>query len=246
MNHTHPHLRERYRWPHPIWLWLVAALALILLLFLWSHSAAAQGQRGLNTMRVAITLQPDLRNGKVLYARACSSCHGRKGYGKEKSLTPAVAGQVNTYTIKQLVDSGEGDRSIAPMHRALAAAELTNATALANVAGYIASLPANQRPQRGPGSQLKLGMEIYSATCANCHGTDGSGNAEMFAPSLRGQHYTYLVTQMRQMAASHRYAVDPIVVRLLEALTLEQLTAVADTASRLPDLHLPAQPSSVP
>jgi cytochrome c553 len=197
------------------------------------RSAAAQNQRGLDTIRSAISLQADLANGKRLYARNCVSCHGRKGHGEERSLVPALAGQVSPYTIKQLVDVGEGDRNIIAMHRTLTAQDLTKPQALADVAGYVATLPINHRTRTGSGEQLALGTQIYDATCAQCHGRDGGGNPAWFAPSLRGQHYSYLLTQLRQLAAGHRYAVDPVVARLVEALSLEQLTAVADVTSRL-------------
>lgn len=153
----------------------------------------------------------------------------------EESLTPALAGQVATYTIKQLVDAAEGDRRISAMHRTLATQEMLNPAALANVAGYIATLKVNERPQSGSGQHLAMGVQIYALSCIRCHGVDGAGNSRTFTPGLRGQHYSYLLTQMRQLAASHRYAVDPAVARLLEALSLDQLTAVADVVARLSD-----------
>ncbi len=44
------------------------------------------------------------------------------------------------YTIKQLVDTAEGDRRISAMHGTLAAQELLSPATLANVAGHIAML----------------------------------------------------------------------------------------------------------
>jgi cytochrome c553 len=224
---------DRHRRPHPAWLWVAAVLALLLALVMWSFSAAAQNQRGMQTIKAAMSLQPDVRKGKVLYARQCASCHGGRGHGMEDSLTPALAGQVPVYTIKQLVDAGEGDRRISAMHRTLANQQLESPTALANVAGYIATLRVNTRATTGSGKNLVQGIKIYAATCVQCHGSDGGGKPQWLTPSLRGQHYSYLLTQMRQIATSHRYAVEPAVIELLEALSLEQVTGVADLASRL-------------
>jgi cytochrome c553 len=225
----------RWRWPHPLWLWSAITLVLLVALALWPGSAAAQNQRATTTIKAAISVQPDAAKGKALYARQCASCHGRKGYGVQKSLTPALAGQVATYTIKQLVDAAEGDRRISAMHSTLATQELLSPAALANVAGYIEMLEVNERPQEGSGQHAAKGAKIYALTCARCHGVEGAGNPSTFTPALRGQHYSYLLTQMRQLAASHRYAVDPVVIRLLEALSLDQIMGLADVASRLSD-----------
>jgi cytochrome c553 len=51
---------------------------------------------------------------------------------------------------------------------------------------------------------------------------------------LHAQHYSYLLRQARQLATGHRYSVDLPVLVVLEALSLDQLTAVADFISRLP------------
>ncbi len=233
----HPGHTARHRWPHPLWLW--TAITLALLAALWWHSAAAQNQRAMNTIKAALDEQPDVAKGKALYVRQCASCHGRRGHGVPKSLTPALAGQVSPYTIKPLVDAAEGDRRISAMHRTLATQELLNPAALANVAGYIAILAVNKRPQIGSGEHLAVGVKIYTSACAPCHGSEGGGTPSWFAPALRGQHYSYLLTQSRQLAASHRYAAEPVVIELLESLSLDQLSGVADVASRLSDPRHP-------
>lgn len=220
------------RWQHLAWV-LGAAAALFLILLLWYSAAAGQTQRSLDAMRSALSATPDLLHGRTLYRRECAACHGRKAHGNEAALVPALAGQVPAYTVKLLYDMGEGDRVNPRMDHTLASAGLLDATAIASVAAYVATLPINRRPKTGDGSQLEAGQRLYDKTCAHCHGVDGGGNAGWFVPSLRGQHYSYLLVQMRQLGTSQRYAVPPLVGHLLESMSLEQLSAVADATSRL-------------
>ena len=70
--------------------------------------------------------------------------------------------------------------------------------------------------------------------CAYCHGAQGGGNEAHATPALRRQNYAYLLMQMRQLAVGHRYSVDLEIAESLADLSLDQLTAIADYASRLP------------
>lgn len=213
--------------------WLLALAALLVVLAFWYTSAAAQTERSMDALHAALSVPPDVTKGKALYRRECASCHGRKAHGNETAMVPALAGQVPSYTIKQLLDMGEGDRSNLRMNHTLASEKLLAPAALANLAGHVATLPLNTRIKTGTGQQLERGQRTYAATCAHCHGPQGDGNAKWFVPALRGQHYSYLMTQMRQIGTSHRYAKPALAAQLLEAMSLEQLSAVADVASRL-------------
>ena len=53
-------------------------------------------------------------------------------------------------------------------------------------------------------------------------------------PGIAWQHYSYVLKQARRLATGHRYSVDLPAIVLLEALSLDQLTADADFVSRLP------------
>lgn len=218
---------------HAWWLGLLAAL-LAALLVLWARSAAAQTQRGLQIIERALKATPDRERGAALYRAQCASCHGKAAHGDMKTVTPALAGQVLTYTIKQLADMAEGDRTTPEMHHTIARKELSTPQALRDVATYLKELPPLRSPEVGDGARLALGAEIFRKTCAQCHGAQGEGDERYAAPALQRQHYSYLLRQMRQLAVGHRYAVDIEVIELLEAMDLDELTAVADYASRLP------------
>jgi cytochrome c553 len=204
------------------------------ILTLCGRSASAQVDRVDELIDKALALNADPINGRHLYRKHCSSCHGRKAYGDSNTLAPALAGQVGAYVIKELADLVEGYRELPEMHRQVARVELATPQAMSDLAAFLSALPPLAEPQLGDGKQLALGGRIYKSVCADCHGMLGQGDARTRTPALRGQHYSYLLRQARLVATGHRYSVDLPVIVLLEALSLDQLTAVADFISRLP------------
>jgi cytochrome c553 len=212
-----------------------ALIACIALLMLWASSAAAQAIRGAQIIEQALAAKPDKARGAELYRDYCAHCHGRQAHGDPETATPALARQTTSYMIKQLADFVEGDREGPDMHRAAARKQVGTPQAIRDLAAYLTQLPANKSAQTGDGADLARGARIFRKTCAQCHGVQGEGSEEFATPALQRQHYSYLMMQMRALGKGHRYAVDIDVMDLLEALTLEDLTAVADYASRLPN-----------
>lgn len=209
-------------------------LALASLLALCGRPASAQNNRMEEIVETAMALKPDVLQGRELYRRRCLSCHGREAYGDAESVTPALAGQVTSYLIKQLADVAEGYRELPEMHRQVARAELSTPQAMRDLATHLSRLPPLAEPQQGDGKQLELGRRVFKSACAQCHGAGGEGGARNQIPALRGQHYSYVLRQARQIATGHRYSVDVSVMTVLESLSFETLTAVADHISRLP------------
>jgi cytochrome c553 len=214
--------------------WLTVAL-IACLLVLVGHSAAAQSERGVEVIELAMALEPNLRRGGEIYQQHCEACHGKAALGNAAEIIPALAGQIPLYLVKELVDLADGNRSLPEMHRVVARKSLTKPQALRDVATYLSKLPPNPQPEVGDGAQLGRGKQFYDGLCAFCHGPQGEGNAEHATPSLQRQHYSYLLAQMRQMAVGHRYSVDIVVIEKLEALPFGHLEAIADYAARLPD-----------
>jgi cytochrome c553 len=87
--------------------------------------------------------------------------------------------------------------------------------------------------------QLALGKRYYQGMCAYYHGAQGGGNEPHATPALRRQNYVHLLMQMRLLAVGHRYSVDPAVTESLNELSFDQLTAMADYASRPPMIEVP-------
>jgi cytochrome c553 len=222
-----------YRLSRHAWL-LIVLLVLVAVLLLCGRSASAQGNRIEETIASALALEPNAIEGEALYRKHCENCHGRKAYGDSKTVTPALAGQLTSYLVKQLADVAEGYRELPEMHRQIARTELSTLQAVRDVTTYLSALPPLSEPQVGDGRRLVLGARIYKSVCEDCHGVQGEGDEGGDVPALRGQHYSYLLRQARQLASGHRYGVDISVIDLLDALSLEQLTAVSDYVSRLP------------
>lgn len=214
-------------------LWLLIAVAIVLLILLW-RSAAAQTQRNVDIIERTLQLQPDVGNGRKLYREHCASCHGADAWGNADSVIPELAGQLPIYVIKQLADLAEGQRTAPEMHRVVAMKPLNTLQAVRDIASYLGTLDPNPKPELGDGLQLALGKRHYQGLCAYCHGAQGGGNETHATPALRRQHYSYLLMQMRSLANGHRYSVDIEISALLEALSFEQMTAIADYAARLP------------
>jgi cytochrome c553 len=216
-------------------LWLGMAIAVIALgLALFTRAAAAQTERGNALIEQTLATRPDRQQGERLYQEVCSSCHGAKAYGSADPVTPSLAGQLRLYLIKQLVDFAEGDRTEPEMHRVVALKRLSTPQAVSDVTAFLADLPANPSPELGEGTALAAGKRYYDGLCAFCHGKQGEGNAEHATPSLSRQHYSYLLMQSRRLAVGHRYSVPVEVIEVLEKVPFDQLTAIADYASRLP------------
>lgn len=229
---------------------LLAALAAAALAF-WVGSAAGQTRRGMEIIDRTLALMPQASAGAALYREACASCHGSGAQGNAAQIVPALAGQLQHYLIKQLADFAEGDRASADMHRVMAAKRLTSLQSIRNVAAYLSELPPVGRPELGDGKQLAVGRRVYERLCIECHGRNAQGDARYAVPSLRRQHYSYLLSQIRTLAVGHRYSVDIGVVNALERLSYDELTAVADYLARLPaaasqsaKVHTPSEPAA--
>jgi cytochrome c553 len=216
--------------PSILW-WLL--LALVVLMVLLGEPAIAQTRRSVELMDRALELRPDTSRGRALYQEHCASCHGADAYGNPAAVIPALAGQLPVYIIKQLADIAEGQRTAPEMHRAVAAKPMSTPQALRDVASHLGNLDPNSEPELGDGTKLALGKRYYQALCSSCHGRLGTGHEGHATPALRGQNYAYLVMRVRDIATGHGSTLDVTVTESLEQLTYDQLTAVADYASRL-------------
>ncbi|WP_129645713.1 c-type cytochrome [Peristeroidobacter agariperforans] len=210
---------------------LVVASALIAVLA--GGTAVASPESVDEKVRNALQLDQNTERGATLYAKHCAECHGPRALGSASRVIPALAGQRRAYLVKQLTDFSELERASREMHSVVAKPELGNEQAWADLAGFLNSLPRASFPQTGDGRDLELGEAIFQEQCASCHQDDGRGDDDGFIPSVRDQHYSYLVRQMRTIASWHRLNVDADLVRYLDSLDTDEATAVADYLSRM-------------
>ena len=178
----------------------------------------------------ALDKEPNLENGEEAY-EICSACHLPNGSGRPDGTFPQLAGQHRTVIVKQIADIREGRRDNPIMYPF--AKTLTDAQELADVAAYIQTLPIPHDNGNGPGTDLENGKKLYDDNCVVCHGNYGEGDAEKFYPVLAGQHYEYMLRQIRDISAGRRRNANPDMVKLVKGFSDEDLQAVVDHMSRL-------------
>lgn len=178
----------------------------------------------------ALRIEGDPAAGREAY-EVCASCHFASGAGRPDGTFPQLAGQHATVLIKQLTDIRSGRRANPVMEPY--AAKISDAREIADLAAFLESLPIPREHGRGPGTDLAQGERLYRRDCVACHGAEGQGDATRFYPVLAGQHYDYLLRQLRDIAARRRHNADPRMVQVVRDYKDAELQAVADFASRL-------------
>jgi cytochrome c553 len=196
----------------------------------------------LTEFAAALSLAPDLENGRRLYIY-CVSCHGPEGWGREDGAYPQIAGQLASVIIKQLADIRAGNRSNPIMRAFTSPRVLGGAQQIADVAAYAASLPMTPHNGRGPEHLLPEGQAIYTEQCAECHGMQGEGDAEDHIPLLQGQHFNYLKRQFDHIRTGKRRNADRKMARQIRALSRHDENAVLSYVSHL---HPPTEKLAKP
>ena len=101
--------------------------------------------------------------------------------------------------MRQLANFAGLERDSNTMHAVLSQIDLRGPQAWVDIAAFLNKAPVVARTQHGEGNYLTLGSAIVHQQCASCHSADGHGSADGFVPSLRNQHYSYLVGQMHKL-----------------------------------------------
>jgi cytochrome c553 len=202
----------------------------VVMLLVRSAPAESRSDDAAAEIAAAMARSVDVERGREAY-ESCAVCHGLDGSGSADGTFPQLAGQHASVIIKQLADIRSGFRENPIMLPY--AEQLIDPQQLANVAGYLASLPRPTGHGRGAGTDLATGARLYGRACTGCHGAAGEGDASRFIPSLVGQHYGYLLRQIRDIAAGRRGDAHPEMASLIEELTDAELQALVDFAVRL-------------
>jgi cytochrome c553 len=188
----------------------------------------------------ALALTGDVGNGAAAY-EGCAACHLPNGAGRADGSFPQLAGQHRTVLIKQIADIRAGRRDNPIMYPF--ATMLSDTQELADVAAYLHSLPIPPGNGKGPGTNLALGEQLFQRDCVVCHGKQGEGDEAKFYPVLAGQHYEYMLRQIRDIAAGRRRNANPEMRKVVESYKDEELQAVVDYMSRLQWPQRPGTPS---
>lgn len=163
----------------------------------------------------------------------CEGCHRNAGTGRVNGSYPRLAGQHASVLIKQITDIRAGRRTNHKMVP-FSGEDVIGPQDIADIAAYLAAQPVNPDNGRGPGTDIERGRQLYTRDCATCHGESGMGAAARFYPRLSGQHYLYLLREVRAIRNGERGNSNPEMVEAIQAYSDADLQAVSDFVSRLP------------
>lgn len=149
--------------------------------------------------------QGNSKNGKEL-AMACAGCHGENGISPAPNF-PSLAGQLATYTYKQLQDYKNGQRAHALM---TSIATGLSDQDMADIAVWLSTLPA-ARNKAGK-QDLEIAERLVSIgdgkrtlpPCYTCHGSNGQGE-KMDIPALAGQQAEYFAETLNAYKSGERH-----------------------------------------
>ncbi|MEY2632733.1 MAG: hypothetical protein RIR00_1387 [Pseudomonadota bacterium] len=197
-----------------------------------TFSLPAFAQPAADEMRQALQLGGRVAAGEEAFA-VCQGCHRVGALGREDGSYPRLAGQHASVLIKQITDIRAGRRQNLKMHP-FAAENVLGVQDIADIAAYLQQLPVPPDQGRGSGQAAALaqGRSTYLQDCARCHGSGGEGDAARFMPRLAGQHYRYLLREMRMIRDGERRNANPEMVELIRNRSDDELAAVADAISR--------------
>jgi cytochrome c553 len=138
----------------------------------------------------------------------CAPCHGEQGLGNQELGAPAIAGLPQWYIEASLKKYEDGWRGANPMdtvglkmHSMVKALDMEGDRE--SVAEYVASLPRRTPQRELEVGDPQAGQQTFQV-CVACHGVDGAGNQQVFAPPLVGQHDWYLLRQLRKFKKGWR------------------------------------------
>lgn len=200
---------------------------------LGSHAVRASEEAVDRETQAALALDAHPGRGAAQFARYCARCHGSQAQGDASRAIPSLAGQRFTYLLRQLANFAGGERDSGAMHQVVSRKEMREPQNWVDIAAYLNKTAPLQRAQTGDGMDLARGQGIFHEQCASCHRADAHGNQDGFVPSLRHQHYAYLVIQMHKLGEGYRHNADEDLMGFLQSLDDRDMNATADFLSRL-------------
>lgn len=161
-------------------------------------------------------------------AQVCTACHGADG-NSPTPVVPSIAGQPKQFIVTALYMFREGRRANAVM--APFAEKLSNADLNDLAAWYSAQKLAAPAKKPVP-DNVAAGKAITEKNnCVACHTATLVGQQHI--PRLAGQHYDYLLDQLKQFKASTRGDFDGTMTSAAQALTSADIEVLAQYLSTL-------------
>jgi cytochrome c553 len=190
----------------------------------------------------AMALEGDATKGREIFS-ICSAFPTTEGWGTNNGRYPQLAAQHSSVLIKQLSDVRAGKRGNPEMHPLAMYDEISGPQAIANVVAYINTLPMSPETGKGTAGDRERAERLFYTKCSGCHGVNGEGDEEKFYPRIHGQHYEYLLRQLKWIQAGKRLNANKTMMRKIKRLKLEDLELLADYVSKLsPPAEMMAEP----
>lgn len=180
----------------------------------------------------ALRRKGNAARGREAY-RVCQGCHRPEAQGRADGSYPQLAGQHATVLIKQMADIREGRRDNPKMFP-FAGKHVISVQEVADIAVFLESLPSTNENGKGPGKDLERGKVLYDRDCKSCHGRNGEGNPQRFYPVVAGQHYVFLLREVRDIRDGKRRNSYPKMVKVVKNYSDADAELVSDYMSRLP------------
>ena len=160
-----------------------------------------------SSLRQAVSTRPAgdaIRGAKLNESLMCSSCHGKDGLPPTHRW-PAVAGQLESYTYKMLLDYQSGARSEDNRANIMTAvADLMSEQDMSDIAAFYASLPASTLVHQSVPALVTEGDKDRLITaCASCHGLSGQGGIKG-TPAIAGQTAETLKRALQMYRSGNR------------------------------------------
>jgi len=170
----------------------------------------------------------DAAAAKEKATTVCAACHGPDG-NSTNPLWPRLAGQTARYLYLQLKDFKDGRRKdplMSPMAASLSRQDMLD------LADYFAAQRPTSDRYKVEDAKVAQGKQIAAdALCPMCHLGEFSGQNEV--PRVKGQHYEYIVKQLKDFRARNRTNDAGNMTAYAQGLTDEQVDALAQYITNL-------------
>jgi cytochrome c553 len=169
----------------------------------------------------AVHAAADVKAGEAK-AQVCVQCHGLGGISTNPQY-PSLAAQPPLYVQYQLIQFREERRKDPRMSPY--AAKLTDAD-MKDLAAYFTAQPPAAPAGAADAAKVAAGRTVVDRLhCGSCHMPDFAGQKHI--ARLAGQHYDYLVKQLRGFKTGARPDIDGLMVESAQPLTDQDILDVA-------------------
>lgn len=157
---------------------------------------------------------------------SCAVCHGVNLQGNKGVYAPNLTRLPAWYLKAQLASfkagwrgTAEGDTTGNAM---MASALLLDAAGIEAVTAHVVSVAGEKAPAAPLAGGDGTGAALYAENCGSCHGEQGEGLEDLYAPPLAGISDWYLKAQLEKFRAGMRgYHADDVNGQAMQAFAAE-------------------------